>query len=147
MHASYISFVPTGFLTGTLQNHARKYDLPIDHLSFQFAVRPTYRHQVDVYEAQAKLAFGEEMEMDKELDVPEDGVLIHGLFTDGYRWDDETMACADSLPGEMNGILPMLHMLPEMDFEPPEADYRSPLYKTSARAGVLSTTGKCDGYL
>ena len=132
-----------GFLTGTLQNHARKYDLPIDHLSFRFTVRSCYRFQEDVFEAQAKLTFGEEIEIDKELDVPEDGVLIHGLFTDGYRWDDEFMVCADSLPGEMNGVLPMLHMVPEMDFEPPETDYLSPLYKTSARAGVLSTTGGC----
>lgn len=93
-------------------------------------------------EAQAKLGFGEEMEMDQALNVPEDGVLIHGLFTDGYRWDNKERSCADSLPGEMNGTLPMLHMVPEMDFEPPETDYRSPLYKTSLRAGVLSTTGE-----
>lgn len=131
-----------GFLTGTLQNHARKYDLPIDHLSFRFAVLGQYRFQREVFEAQAKLAYGEEMEMDKDLEVPEDGVFIHGLFTDGYRWDDETTACADSLSGEMNSVLPMLHMVPEMDFEPPPDDYRSPLYKTSARAGVLSTTGE-----
>ena len=59
----------------------------------------------------------------------------------GFRWDDETMMVADSRPGEMNSMLPMMHMEPMMDYEAPETDYRAPLYKTAARAGTLSTTG------
>jgi len=42
----------------------------------------------------------------------------------------------------MSAELPMLHMQPAMDFEPDEAEYMAPLYKTSLRAGTLSTTGK-----
>ncbi|VEL16514.1 unnamed protein product [Protopolystoma xenopodis] len=57
-------------------------------------------------------------------------------------WDDETMTITDSLLGETIGQLPMLHMKPEMDFEPNPNDYIAPLYKTIERAGVLSTTGK-----
>lgn len=68
-------------------------------------------------------------------------MLVHGLFCDGFRWDDDTMTCADAIKGVMNSPLPMMLMQPEMDYEPDEKDYTSPLYKTSARAGVLSTTG------
>ncbi|CAE1323851.1 DNAH [Acanthosepion pharaonis] len=39
-------FFPQGFLTGTLQTHARKYNLPIDHLSFQYAIIPEYYQQL-----------------------------------------------------------------------------------------------------
>ena len=80
--------------------------------------------------------------MDKEITLPEDGVLVHGLFMDGFRWDAENHTVEDSLPGKMADVLPMMHMEPKMDFVPNELDYKSPLYKTSVRQGVLSTTGK-----
>ena len=70
-----------------------------------------------------------------------DGVLVHGLFMDGFRWDDERHQLADSIKGQMMSRLPTVHMLPCMDYEPDPALYNSPLYKTSVRAGVLSTTG------
>ena len=40
-----------GFLTGLLQTHARKYDLPIDHLSFKFEMKPMYRDQAKYQDA------------------------------------------------------------------------------------------------
>ena len=59
-------FLPaSGFLTGTLQNHARKYHQPIDHLFFKFNVLPHYRDQEAVTEAMAKLDYGQELEMDQ----------------------------------------------------------------------------------
>ena len=60
---------------------------------------------------------------------------------DASAWNMETMKIVDALPGEMSAELPMLHMEPDMDLEPDPADYMAPLYKTSARAGTLSTTG------
>ncbi|KAL5962852.1 Dynein heavy chain 6 axonemal [Taenia solium] len=130
------------FLTGTLQNYARKYDFPIDHLSFNFTVLPQYRNQEAYVLRQHELTFGDEHPEDANLKVPEDGVLIHGLFMDGFRWEDETMMIADPLPRVTMGTMPMVHMKPEMGFKPEADRYIAPLYKTSTRAGVLSTTEK-----
>ena len=69
-------------------------------------------------------------------------MLVHGLFLDEFRWDDDNMEVADSNVGEMNSALPMLHMEPKMDYEQDPNLYKSPLYKTGLRAGTLSTTGK-----
>ena len=77
-----------------------------------------------------------------QVEAPTDGVLVHGLFCDGLRWDDERKEVTDAIKGVMNSSLPMIHMLPQMDYEPDEGNYTSPLYKTAARAGVLSTTGE-----
>jgi dynein heavy chain, axonemal len=125
-----------------LQVHARKYGLPIDRLSFKYHVLPTYRDQQLIADATAKLQYGEELEQDKALASPNDGILVHGLFMDGFRWDDDNMVLTDSLAGVMNSALPVMHMEPKMDYEAPSEDYRAPLYKTSARAGTLSTTGQ-----
>ena len=70
-------------------------------------------------------------------------MLVHGLFMDGFRWDDNEQTVVDSIKGQMMSKLPMVHMLPQMDYTPEEFLYNSPLYKTSVRAGVLSTTGAC----
>eukprot|EP00731_Ephydatia_muelleri_P001617 Em0001g1617a len=137
-------FFPQGFLTGALQNHARKYNLPIDELSFKFVALPMYRNQEEVYNACQKK---EEGKMDEAVVVPEDGVIVHGLFMDAMRWDDGSMEVADALPGEMNSSLPMMHMEPRRNYTPDPKCYNSPLYKTSARAGVLSTTGHSTNFV
>ena len=98
----YLNFI--GFLTGTLQNHARKYIQPIDQLSFNFKILPTYRSQEEVAENMSKLKPGETLEVDSQLESPEDGVLVHGLFLEASRWDDEKMVLGDALLGEMAAV-------------------------------------------
>ncbi|XP_008252409.2 dynein axonemal heavy chain 6 [Oryctolagus cuniculus] len=140
-------FFPQGFLTGTLQNHARKYNLPIDELSFKYNVIPTYRDQAAVIEAAKTVKFGQELPMDEELPSPEDGVLVHGMFMDASRWDDDEMVIEDALPGQMNPMLPVVHFEPQQNYEPSATLYHSPLYKTGARAGTLSTTGHSTNFV
>ncbi|CAH8627144.1 unnamed protein product [Schistosoma bovis] len=140
-------FFPQGFLTGILQNYARKYNYPIDHLTFHFNVLPYYRNQEEISIAISKLRLGEILEVDKMINKPKDGVLVHGLFMDGFRWDDKTMQITDSILGEMLSIMPIIHMKPEMDYIPDSNDYIAPLYKTAARAGVLSTTGMSTNFI
>ncbi len=122
-------FFPQGFMTGALQNHSRKYALPIDTLAFTFRVLPVYER--------------------KEVELaPEDGVLIDGLYMDGARWDDEAQAMADSRLGELSSTVPVIHFLPTDEPQTTQAgEYQCPVYKTSVRAGVLSTTGASTNYI
>ncbi|XP_063775637.1 dynein axonemal heavy chain 6 [Pseudophryne corroboree] len=140
-------FFPQGFLTGTLQNHARKYNLPIDELSFHYNILPHYRDQAAVIEAMKTMKFGEELSMDKLLPSPEDGVLVHGMYMDASRWDDENMVIEDALPREMNPVLPVVHFEPRQNYHPTLSLYQAPLYKTGARAGTLSTTGHSTNFV
>jgi dynein heavy chain len=61
------------FLTGTLQNYARKHAFPIDTVSFGFEVL-------------SEDAAGSE---GQGLAPPEEGCYIRGLFMEGARWDNE----------------------------------------------------------
>lgn len=37
-----------------------------------------------------------------ELDAPEDGVIVHGLFVDAGRWFQDRMKLVDAKPGMSN---------------------------------------------
>jgi dynein heavy chain len=66
------------FLTGALQNFARKHQIPIDNVTFDFEMlepRPLEDYQ-----------------------KPDDGVYTHGLFLEGCRWDSHDHKLAESEP-------------------------------------------------
>jgi dynein heavy chain, axonemal len=115
-------------MTGVLQMHARKYGIPIDTLSFGFKVL-TVQQPEEVTEG------------------PDDGIYVSGLWTDGARWNREQGYLDESLPGSMFSDLPIVHFAPVNNFEPPEDEYQCPLYKTSVRAGILSTTGQSTNFV
>ncbi|XP_063222655.1 dynein axonemal heavy chain 6 isoform X2 [Bacillus rossius redtenbacheri] len=139
-------FFTQGFLTGTLQTHARKYDLPIDELQFDFIMKHNVLKQNDVY-AKRLESNREDPEFYDGLAPPVDGVLVHGLFLDAARWDFDKMRLADQIPGEMNPALPVMLLLPKKTVDNTLTRYVCPLYKTTARAGVLSTTGHSTNFV
>lgn len=133
-------FFPQGFITGALQNFARKYDVPIDALKFRFEVLPHYRSQTDVAAADTPYD-------DSAYERPADGVLIHGLFLDSASWDDDNNVLGDARYGVMNPPMPVMHLLPDPEYEPEPDRYDCPLYKTAERAGTLSTTGHSTNFV
>ncbi len=147
-------FFPQGFLTAVLQNHARRHRTPIDRLAFSFAVQGS--------EAEAA---GEHQQVKRggtPPPPPESGVSITGLFLESARWDRASGCLREARPGEMTSRLPPVHFVPtelppgaagpsakassgEMGEDP--LVYDCPLYKTSVRAGVLSTTGHSTNFV
>jgi len=127
-------FFPQGFLTGVLQTFARKYSIPIDTLNFSFDVLTE--------------TTSEEISMG-----PDDGVFVNGLFVDNARWNAKGHYLDESVVGVMQSPMPIVHFVPmskplENLFRPERQDeYQTPLYKTSVRAGILSTTGQSTNFV
>ncbi|KAJ3216110.1 Dynein heavy chain 6, axonemal [Dinochytrium kinnereticum] len=147
-----------GFLTGVLQNHARRYRIPIDSLVFAFKISDYEEDDPRVLKDPLVLAAlnqsdGEGINADLNIDElaltypEEDGVLISGLFIEGARWDRMKHLLQDSFPMEMFSTMPMVRFIPTQIPQQSSSLYLCPLYKTSARAGTLSTTGHSTNFV
>lgn len=76
------------FLTGSRQNYARKYSIPIDHLIYDFIIlKETVFNQ-----------------------PPENGIYIYGLFLDGARFDKNEMDLKESLPKVLYDYMPFVNI-------------------------------------
>ena len=114
------------FLTGTLQNYARKYTIPIDDVDFDFKMLAGH---YESYE-----------------DPPDDGAYVYGLFVDGARFENGLLR--DSLPKVLISPAPVMHLVPaEKSKIQPVRNYNCPVYKTSERRGILSTTGHSTNFV
>lgn len=106
-----VFFFPQGFMTGTLQTHARKYQVPIDTLQFEYAA------------------------LSAELpdEGPEDGVYISGLYMEGARWDFEDCLIRQSRLGEMYVTMPVIHFRPVIGHIIPAGWYACPVRASTIR--------------
>ena len=121
-------FFPQGFMTSVKQTYSRKYSIAVDTL----------------------LIGCEVMSFDQKQATkgPSDGVYIYGLFFEGARFDRKKMSVSESLPGVLFDSVPCIWLKPclAVDYDPPNV-YNCPLYKTSIRAGTLSTTGHSTNFV
>ncbi|KAJ3188443.1 Dynein heavy chain 3, axonemal [Gaertneriomyces sp. JEL0708] len=123
-------FFTQSFLTGTLQNYARKYSIPIDLLTMSFTI------MTDALPSTS----------------PEDGVYVRGPFLEGARWDRTTNQLAEQNPKQLTDSMPVVWVTPVNQDDPQaqrmkEGCYECPVYKTSQRRGTLSTTGHSTNYV
>ena len=121
-------FFPQAFLTGTLQNYARRLQISIDTISFDFKVQVDTEDQIGA--------------------KPEHGCYISGLYLEGARWDPEVCTLAESRPKELFTSMAVIHLLPTAHRIKPESGiFITPCYKTLTRAGTLSTTGHSTNFV
>ena len=121
-------FFPQGFMTAVKQTYSREHKIAVDILRIGCEI--TNKGFDDVAEA------------------PEFGAFVHGLFMEGGRFDREKMQMEDSAPRELFDQMPCVWLKPVIsaDYNPTNV-YDCPLYKTSLRAGTLSTTGHSTNFV
>jgi len=118
-------FFTQSFITGTLQNYARKHKIPIDLLDLTFKVMKN-----------------------EPTEAPSDGVYINGMFIEGARWDRASHILEEQHLKQLTDTMPIIHMIPSKIEEIDNSNlYNCPVYKTSARRGTLSTTGHSTNYV
>jgi len=66
---------------------------------------------------------------------------------EGCRFDYKHGRLEESKPGEMFVGAPIIQFSPEEDNTPDQSNYIMPVYKTTTRAGVLSTTGHSTNFV
>lgn len=83
----------------------------------------------------------------KSLSLSPEYFLVHGLFLDAASYNTKTNRLADPSPGIINPPLPVMQLHPVSEIPENQARYACPLYKTSVRAGTLSTTGHSTNFV
>lgn len=127
-------FFTQSFLTGTLQNFARKYTVAIDEIEFEAEYLPK-----TAKEMRANI---------QNLNAPTDGVYVYGAYLEGCQWDYHRKMIGESEPKVLYSAAPVMWMRPSKRSELKEFNnYNCPVYKTSERKGTLSTTGHSTNFV
>ena len=120
-------FFTQAFLTASKQNYARRYTVEIDKIDLEFVVKDG----------------AEELK-----EPPKDGVYAKGIFIEACKWDEDNHVLGESDPKVLFTHFPTIWMFPtELDKIKPTKTYNCPLYKTTDRRGVLSTTGHSTNFV
>lgn len=162
-------FFPQGFLTGVLQHHARKHNIPVDTLSFSFealdvdpqslstpAEEGAYVSLLSTTYANSSIFSTNTRYMDCSWmeqggQTKRTHSLIRALAKSApcflyYTWLQEknvSFPCLD----ERGVVLQSLGFFYHRQDVPDPRDYTCPIYKTSLRAGTLSTTGHSTNFI
>merc|ERR1712194_60926 len=127
-------FFPQGFMTASMQMHARATQIAIDELRFNTTVTKQFKDDI--------------------TEPPAGGVNMHGLFLEGCDWATEHQQLDESRKGMLFVEMPVIWLKPMQikDYDAfvkslPKPQYNCPLYKTSERRGVLSTTGHSTNFV
>ena len=122
-------FFPQGFMTAVKQTYSRKYHIAVDTLLVGCEMTNVLKH--------------EDM-----ASSPDDGAYIYGMYMQGARFDTSTMKMHASLPKIIFDQMPCILLKPMMNTDfTLEGCYNCPVYKTSERRGVLSTTGHSTNFV
>lgn len=126
-------FFPQGFMSGLLQNFARRHHVAIDLVVFNFDVMD----HLDASEA-------------RTIRPPKDGCYVHGIFLEGCRYTKDAHALEPSRPKELFTEMPMIWFVPSTERQVStdlSKHYACPLYKVLSRSGTLSTTGHSTNFV
>lgn len=86
-------FFPQAFITGVMQNYARKHTIAVDQIIFDFE-------------------FCDKLQVSDIKQKPEDGCFVYGMYFEGAQWNKETHLLADSNPKELFSECPIIKMIP-----------------------------------
>lgn len=119
-------FFTQGFMTGALQNYARRKKLPIDKLTLDFEI---------VYD-------------EENATAPDEGVHVKGMFMEGFKWEASARTIAESDAKVLFSDCPMIWFKPCLRVDKvTEGVYEAPLYRTMERKGTLATTGHSTNFV
>ena len=120
-------FFTQAFLTGAKQNYARRYTIEIDKIDLDFVV------------------MGDSEDL---TEPPKDGVYCKGCFIEACRWDEDACILSESEPKVLFSQFPTIWIFPaELEKIKTDNTYSCPLYKTTDRRGILSTTGHSTNFV